>query len=130
MRFVPTPFSPLLANISLHGMEKALGVKYNNRGESVGNRQIVRYADDFVVFCKTQEDAVTSAEILELWLQDRGLSFSKEKTRITHLSVGFDFLGFNIRQYEDKTTNTGWKLLIKPSKESHPTYLAGSFDGR
>ncbi len=40
--------SPLLANISLHGMEKALGVKRNNRGESVGNRQIVRYADDFV----------------------------------------------------------------------------------
>lgn len=110
--------SPLLANISLHGMEKALGVKRNNRGESVGDRQIVRYADDFVVFCKTKEDAEKTVEILESWLQERGLNLSKEKTRIAHLSEGFDFLGFNIRHYKDKTTKTGLKLLIKPSKEA------------
>jgi RNA-directed DNA polymerase len=110
--------SPLLANISLHGMEMALGVKRNCQGESVGNRQIVRYADDFVVFCKTKEDAEKSVEILESWLQERGLNLSKEKTRITHLSEGFDFLGFNIRLYKVNNTKTGWKLLIKPSKES------------
>jgi RNA-directed DNA polymerase len=110
--------SPLLANISLHGMEKALGVKFNNRGESVGNRQIVRYADDFVVFCKTKEDAEKTVVILESWLQERGLNLSKEKTRITHLSEGFDFLGFNIRQYKVNNTETGWKLLIKPSTEA------------
>jgi len=50
-------FSPLLANIVLHGMEKYLGVKYNYRGQNCGKRQICRYADDFVVFCETKEDA-------------------------------------------------------------------------
>ncbi len=38
--------SPLLANIALHGMEEAIGVKYNCRGELIGNRAVVRYADD------------------------------------------------------------------------------------
>jgi RNA-directed DNA polymerase len=110
--------SPLLANISLHGMEMVLGVKFNSRGDSTGNRQIVRYADDFVVFCKTKEDAELTVEILESWLQERGLNLSKEKTRITHLSEGFDFLGFNIKHYKVNNTKTGWKLLIKPSTKS------------
>lgn len=56
--------SPLLANIALHGMEEALGVKYNNRGEIRGKRAVVRYADDFLVFCETKEDAEKSIEIL------------------------------------------------------------------
>jgi RNA-directed DNA polymerase len=46
------PISPLLANTALHGMEKALGVKYRTRGELIGNRAVVRYADDFLVFCE------------------------------------------------------------------------------
>jgi RNA-directed DNA polymerase len=70
------------------------------------------------VFCKTKEDAEKTVVILESWLQERGLNLSKEKTRITHLSEGFDFLGFNIRQYKDETTKTGLKLLMKPSKLS------------
>src|SRR6266700_4080174 len=45
--------SPLLANIALHGMEEAIGVKYNSKGEIVGKRAIVRYADDFICFCET-----------------------------------------------------------------------------
>lgn len=110
--------SPLLANIALHGMEEALDVKYNCKGESIGKRVVVRYADDFVVFCETQEDTEKSVKILNEWMEKRGLSLSTEKTRIIHLSEGFDFLGFNIRQYRDSTTKTGWKLLIKPSKKS------------
>jgi RNA-directed DNA polymerase len=110
--------SPLLANIALHGIEQALGVKYNNRGESTGRRMVVRYADDFVVFCETMEDAEKSVEILQLWLRERGLSLSQEKTRIVHLKEGFDFLGFNIRHYAVTNTITGWKLLIKPSVKS------------
>ena len=51
-------------------------------------------------------------------MKDRGLTFSDEKTRIVHLSEGFDFLGFNIRQYPVSHTKTGWKLLTKPSKKS------------
>jgi RNA-directed DNA polymerase len=111
--------SPLLANIALHGMEKAIGVTYNCRGELVGKRAVVRYADDFVCFCETREDAERVQGILVEWLKERGLTLSQEKTRIVHLTEGFDFLGFNIRHYPTpQTSRTGWKLLIKPSKES------------
>jgi RNA-directed DNA polymerase len=130
--------SPLLANIALHGMEEALtvtrtskdgkvtitnaGVKYNNEGENVGKRGIVRYADDFVVFCETKEDAETVVETLKVWLKERGLELSEEKTRIVHLSEGFDFLGFTVKQYATTNTKTGWKLLITPSKKSQQAF--------
>jgi len=110
--------SPLLANIALHGMEEALGVKYNNRGEIQSKRAVVRYADDFVVFCESKEDAEVAEEELTVWLAKRGLTLSEEKTRIIHLTEGFDFLSFNIRQYEVNGTRTGYKLLIKPSKQA------------
>ena len=111
--------SPLLANIALHGMEEALGVKYDKRGQLISQRAVVRYADDFVVFCETRADAERAQAILEEWLNERGLTFSPEKTRIVHLSEGFNFLGFNIRHYRTpQTTRTGWKLLTKPSKEA------------
>lgn len=99
-------------------LELALGVKYNKEGELRASRALVRFADDFVVFCETKEDAVDAIKTLDDWMQVRGLILSKEKTKIAHLSVGFDFLGFNIRHYKDQTTKTGWKLLIKPSKKS------------
>lgn len=111
--------SPLLANIALHGMEEALGVKYNSRDINIGLRAVVRYADDFVVYCHSKEDALAVIKILEKWLEPRGLMLSAEKTQVRHLSEGFDFLGFNIRQYPaPKTSRTGWKLLIKPSRKS------------
>jgi RNA-directed DNA polymerase len=111
--------SPLLANIALHGMEEAIGVKYDYRGQLIGKRAVVRYADDFVCFCETKEDAEQVQGILTGWLKERGLTLSQEKTRIVHLTEGFDFLGFNIRHYAaPQTSRTGWKLLIKPSKES------------
>ena len=109
--------SPLLANIALHGMEDALGVEYNYRGESVGNRIVVRYADDFVILCETKDDAEQSKCEVEKWLIQKGLKLSTEKTNIVHITEGFDFLGFNIRQYKVKNTKTGYKLLIKPSKK-------------
>ena len=111
--------SPLLANIALHGMEEAIGVTYDYRGQLIGKRAVVRYADDFVCFCETREDAEQVQKILVEWLKERGLALSEEKTRIVHLTEGFDFLGFNIRHYPaPQTSRTGWKLLIKPSKES------------
>lgn len=110
--------SPLLANIALHGLEKALGITYNYRGELNSKRAVVRYADDFVVFCETKEDASKTVSTLNEWMKDRGLSLSEEKSKIVHLKEGFDFLGFNIRHYAVTNTNTGWKLLIKPSKKS------------
>ena len=111
--------SPLLANIALHGMEKALGVKRSkSSGEILGNRAVVRYADDFVVFCESREDAGSAKEELSAWLGGRGLELSEEKTQIVHITEGFDFLGFNVRQYEEPASKRGWKLYIKPSKAS------------
>jgi RNA-directed DNA polymerase len=112
--------SPLLLNVALHGMEAALGVKYDGQGEVRGSRAVVRYADDFVVFCDNQEDALrVKDEVLPVWLAERGLSLSEEKTRVVHLREGFDFLGHNVRHYETpQTTRTGYKLLIRPSKKS------------
>src|SRR6266566_6543158 len=68
VRSAPTLFSPLLANIALHGMEEALGVKHRKRGELDSTRAVVRYADDFCVFCETQEDAQAVIDILTDWL--------------------------------------------------------------
>src|SRR5229473_2833028 len=111
--------SPLLANIALHGMEEAIGVTYDYRGQLIGKRAVVRYADDFVCFCETKEDAQRVQRILVEWLKVRGLTLSEEKTRIVHLTEGFDFLGFNVRHYPaPQTSRTGYKLLIRPSKKS------------
>jgi RNA-directed DNA polymerase len=110
--------SPLLANITLHGMESALGIKYNNQGHTIGDRGITRYADDLVIFCKSQEDAFRAVDDLSCFLKTKGLALSESKTKIVHLTEGFSFLGFNIRWYRDKNTKKGRKVLIKPSKES------------
>lgn len=111
--------SPLLANIALHGMEEALGVTRNKRRGTInGPRAVVRYADDFVVFCESREDAEAAKKTLEEWLKEKGLQLSEEKTRIVHLTEGFDFLGFTIKLYPKQKTNTGYKLLITPSKKS------------
>ena len=79
----------------------------------------MRYADDWVVFCESKEDAQAARREAQEWLLKRGLRLSEEKTRIVHLTEGFDFLGFNIRHYPaPNTARSGYKLLIKPSKES------------
>ena len=111
--------SPLLMNVALHGMEAALGITYNRQGWIRGPRALVRYADDLVVFCESQADAEKAKQVLAEWLEVRGLALSEEKTRIVHLTEGFDFLGFNVKHYKcPQTTRTGYKLLITPSKKS------------
>jgi RNA-directed DNA polymerase len=111
--------SPLLANIALHDMEQALGVKRGSQGENRSPRAVARYSDGFVVFCETEEDAkVIKDTILPRWLGERGLNLSRSKTRVVHLSEGFDFLGFNSRRYRDASRPTSWMLHITPSKKS------------
>ena len=105
-------------NIALSGMESALEIRYDSWGKNRSKRALVKYADDLVVFCESKEDAEETTQILNNWLKDRGLELSSEKTRLCHLSQGFDFLGFNIRHYRSRNAITGWKLLIKPSKRS------------
>src|SRR4051794_36496843 len=106
--------SPLLLNVALHGLEEAAGVRYystgTHAGESVpGSPTLVRYADDVAVLCNSQEQAQYVKERLARWLAPRGLVFNEDKTKIVHLSEGFDFLGYNVRRYQSK-------LLIKPSR--------------
>jgi RNA-directed DNA polymerase len=114
--------SPLLANVALHGLDEVLGITYYRTREghlrTYSNRAWVRYADDFVVLCRTKEDAEKVVEILCAWLKERGLSLSPEKTRIVHLTEGFDFLGFNVRQYRTGRTKLGTVTLIKPSRKA------------
>ncbi len=112
--------SPLLANIALHGMEAALGITRYAQGcvKKTVRRVIVRYADDFVVFCDTKAEAEQAQADLQSFLSLRGLTLSEDKTQIVQLSEGFDFLGFNVRHYPASHTPTGWKLLIKPAQKS------------
>lgn len=109
--------SPLLANIALHGMEQVLGIKYG-KGHSLKEFTVVRYADDFVVFCPSEAKAIKTIAVLKEWLGKRGLELSEEKTRIVHITQGFNFLGFNIRQYPSKVKRLKSIVLIRPSKES------------
>ncbi len=109
------PISPLLLNITLHGMDSALGIRrYRNGILCPKSRAVVRYADDLVAFCETRAEAEQTIDDLNSWLAERGLALSEEKTRIVHVKQGFDFLGFNIRQYDTPRA----KLFIKPSKAS------------
>ncbi len=106
--------SPLLLNVALHGMEEAAGVLTHRSGsharETVkGSPVVVRYADDLVALCVSREQAEEVKSRLVAWLAPRGLAFNEDKTHVVHLDEGFDFLGFNVRRYQDK-------LLIKPSK--------------
>lgn len=109
--------SPLLLNVALNGLEEAAGVRlatapsHKATGKTRPDSAVlVRYADDFVVCCFTEQQVHEVKAQLAEWLKPRGLAFNEEKTRVVHLEDGFDFLGFNIRRYP-----VG-KLLIKPSK--------------
>jgi RNA-directed DNA polymerase len=85
-------------------MEAALGVAYDRRGQIIGPRALVPYADDLVVFRQSRDDAAGAQDDLEGWLAERGLTLKVGKTRIVHLTEGFDFLGFTVRQYPSVTT--------------------------
>ena len=107
--------SPCLLNVALHGLEEAAGVRYRTSGTQAGNLTpgspvAVRYADDVVVLCGSQQQAAQVKAQLAEWLAPRGLAFNEDKTKIVHLGEGFDFLGFDVRRYNNR------KLLIKPSK--------------
>jgi RNA-directed DNA polymerase len=106
--------SPLMMNVALHGLEEAAGVRYQTSGRHAGDTWpgspiLVRYADDLVVCAHSREQAEQVKARLAEWLAPRGLVFNEDKTKIVHLSEGFDFLGVNVRRYRNG------KLLITPS---------------
>jgi len=112
--------SPTIANIALDGLEAALAERFGSTTRALKRSRVrlVRYCDDFIITGASKgllENEVKPC--VEAFLAERGLELSKEKTLITHLSEGFDFLGQNVRNYDGK-------LLIKPSAENVKTFLA------
>ncbi len=110
--------SPVAANLTLDGLERALRTRFP-KPKTGYNAQVnlSRYADDFIVTGISKE--VLDAEVkplVEQFMRERGLRLSADKTVITHIADGFDFLGQNVRKYKGK-------LIIKPSKESVRTLL-------
>ena len=113
--------SPTISNMVLDGLEGQLRMRFRRRNENgkVYNPKIhfVRYADDFVITGENRELLDTQVRaVVEAFLAERGLKLSEEKTVVTHVSEGFDFLGFNVRKYKKK-------LLIKPAKANVKRFM-------
>lgn len=114
--------SPLLANVALHGLEVDLRKAFR----SAQRPMLVRYADDLVVLHQDLAVVKAGQRFLSEWLSGMGLALKPSKTRITHTlvpyegRVGFDFLGYEVRQYPKGKTHSkqGFKTIIKPSKEA------------
>ncbi len=114
--------SPTLANMTLDGLQDLLAENFKiTRTKESGYFNpmvnLVRYADDFIITGFNKELLENEVKpLVREFLKVRGLTLSEEKTKITHIDEGFDFLGFNIRKYNRV-------LLIKPSKKSIKTFL-------
>ena len=111
--------SPALANRALDGLEALLHERFGatRRQRSANKVHLVRYADDFIV--TGTSPALLRDEVQPLvahFLKERGLELSHEKTSITHMDDGFDFLGQNVRRYKSK-------VLLKPSCKNVKTFL-------
>ncbi len=98
--------SPILANMTLDGIERLLTAKFPRM-----KVHFIRYADDFLVTVPSEKIAEGTRDIIQAFLAERGLELSMEKTEITHINEGFDFLGYNFQKYKGK-------LLIRPSRKS------------
>ena len=110
--------SPILANMTLDGIEALIASKYYtsktgrvDKGYDIHKVNFVRYADDFIVTADSEGTAKEIEELIKSFLRKRGLELSESKTLISHIDNGFDFLGWNFRKYKGK-------LLIKPSRDS------------
>jgi RNA-directed DNA polymerase len=109
--------SPVLANMTLDGLEAMLAEKLPKAKRMGLKMNMVRYADDFIITGNSKEwlEQEVKPAVVE-FLAERGLALSPEKTKITHVRDGFDFLGWNIRKYDGK-------LLMKPSKANVKAHL-------
>ena len=83
--------------------------KVDLRFKNAHKVNFIRYADDFIVTAATEEIALEAKQLLKEFLAVRGLELSDEKTVVTHIDNGFDFLGWTFRKFKGK-------LIIKPSK--------------
>ncbi|WP_425386639.1 reverse transcriptase domain-containing protein [Wolbachia endosymbiont (group A) of Barypeithes pellucidus] len=114
--------SPVLANFTLDGLEKLLESRFGKLGSRRRDKirsgvNLIRYADDFIISgntCELLENEVKP--LVSFFLRERGLALSEEKTKITFITKGFDFLSCNVRRHSKK-------LIITPSKESIKRFL-------
>jgi len=107
--------SPTLMLLTLAGLEQLVKSIARKTGYRIN---FIGYADDFVITGTSKEVLINEIKPqLISFLQERGLTLSEEKTHVTHINDGFDFLGFNIRKYKGK-------LLIKPSKSNVLLFLS------
>lgn len=112
--------SPLLANMVLDGLEGELMRTFRKSKHYGAKHQVnyVRYADDFICSGISRELLENEVKpLIAAFMQKRGLTLSEEKTAITHIEEGFDFLGQNVRKY-------GGKMLIKPAKKNLKNFLS------
>jgi RNA-directed DNA polymerase len=113
--------SPVLANWTLDGLQRLLAERFANtpKGQGKSKVHLVRYADDFLITGTSKELLRDQVQpLVTHFLKDRGLELSHEKTQITHVEAGFDFLGQNVRRYRCG------KVLTKPSSPSVKTFLS------
>jgi len=109
--------SPVLANMTMDGLEKQIRETFPRWLHSYPLINFARYADDFIVTGRTKEILEEKVlPLIEQFMQERGLEISREKTKITSIEEGFDFLGQNVRKYNGR-------LLTKPSKKNVKAFL-------
>jgi RNA-directed DNA polymerase len=111
--------SPALANLALDGLERVLRGRYPKATARSRKAKVnlVRYADDFIITGSSKELLETEVKpMVESFLKERGLELSPEKTHLTQIEDGFDFLGQNVRDY-------GGTVLVKPSRKNVATFL-------
>jgi len=121
--------SPIFANMALDGMQVALDKEFNTNKngkvavyKKVGFKvNLIRYADDFVITAIDEEVAQRAKKAIKAFLVTRGLELSENKTKISHIDDGFDFLGWNFRKYNGK-------LIVKPSKKSIDSFVRSLSD--
>jgi RNA-directed DNA polymerase len=107
--------SPVLANMTLDGMERILKARFGKKPSPKVN--FVRYADDFIITAKSKELLENEVlPVIKTFLKERGLELSNEKTKVTHIEEGFDFLGQTVRKFKGK-------LLIRPAQKNLREFL-------
>lgn len=112
----------MLANLALDGLETLLQQRFPRWQHPPNKVHFIRYADDFVITGSSRELLEELVQlVVEQFMRERGLELSPEKTTITPIEKGFDFLGQNVRKY-------GTKLLIKPSNKNVATFLRGIWE--
>jgi RNA-directed DNA polymerase len=104
--------SPLLSNIYLNPLDHEM---------ADAGFEMVRYADDFVILCRTAEDAARALEQVQQWVDENGLALHPTKTKVVDVRVdGFDFLGYHFRGLKHWVSDKSMRKLKDAIREKTP----------